>query len=313
MEETKRRSKARWFALAAAAIVLLCGLVLLGGELGVIDLPPVNKVLEELHGLAPAEEADFSVHYIDVGQGDCELILDHGKVMLIDAGEADEAYTVIDYLRRRKIETIDYVVATHPHSDHVGGLPRVIESFEIKNVILPQLSEINTPTTPTYERLLTVVKKSGAKVIAAKPAAAYTLGESKFTVLAPMIQDEELNNMSVVLRLTYRQRSFLFTGDAETAVEEQILEKQYDVSCDVLKLGHHGSSSSNSATFVSAAAPQYAIAECGYQNSYGHPHRETVALCRSLGVKLLRTDKNGNIVFFVAEDGALNLQKEKKG
>ncbi|MBQ9552714.1 MAG: MBL fold metallo-hydrolase [Clostridia bacterium] len=313
MEETKRRSKARWFALAAAAIVLLCGLVLLGGELCVIDLPPVNKVLEELHGLAPAEEADFSVHFIDVGQGDCELILDHGKVMLIDAGEADEAYTVIDYLRRRKIETIDYVVATHPHSDHVGGLPRVMESFEIKNVILPQLSEINTPTAPTYERLLTAVKESGAKVIAAKPLAEYTLGESKFTVLAPMTQDEELNNMSVVLRLTYQNRSFLFMGDAETAVEEQILEKQFDVSCDVLKLGHHGSSSSNSAAFVSAAAPQYAVAECGENNKYGHPHRETVALCRSLGVELLRTDKNGSIVFFVAEDGALTLRKEKQG
>ena len=312
-EEVKGKSKARVPAIVAAIAVLLAGLVTLGGELGIIDTPAVNAILEALHEIAGTEEtADFSVHYIDVGQGDCELIIDHGRVMLIDAGEADAAQTVIAYLKQQKIETIDYVVATHPHSDHVGGLPSVIESFQIKNVIMPQLSKANTPTTPTYKRMLTAVKKSGAKVIAAKPEAAYTLGEGRFTILAPMKQDEELNNMSVVLRLTYRQKSFLFMGDAETPVEKQILSKQYAVSCDVFKLGHHGSSTSNSEAFVSAAAPQYAIAECGKDNKYGHPHREIVALCKQLGIELLRTDKNGDIVFTVADDGMLNVQKEKK-
>ncbi len=292
--------------------MLLAGLLLLGGELGWFNNPAVNRGLDALHSLLPAEKPDFSVHFIDVGQGDCELILDHGKVMLIDAGEVDEAYSVIDYLHRQKIETIDYVVATHPHSDHIGGLPRVLESFEVKNVIMPRLSEINTPTSYCYERLLEAVKSSGAKVIAAKPLAEHTLGESRFTILSPMQQDEDLNNMSVVLRLTYREKSFLFTGDAGTSVEEQILEHGYDVACSVLKLGHHGSSTASSAAFVQAAAPQYAVVECGYHNSYGHPHRETVALCSSLGIELLRTDQNGNIVFFVADDGTMTVKKEKK-
>ena len=268
---------------------------------------------EALQGVLNQPKPAFSVHFIDVGQGDCELILDHGKVMLIDAGEADEAYTVISYLRRQKVETIDYLVATHPHSDHIGALPAVIRAFAVKNVILPRLSQENTPTTYYYEQLLTAVKNSGARVIAAKPGAAYALGEGRFTVLAPMKQDEELNNMSVVLRLTYLEKGFLFTGDAEAPVEEQLLASHADLSCDVLKLGHHGSATSNTEPFLTAASPQYAVAECGYQNSYGHPHRETVALCRALGIELLRTDKHGDVVFYVDEDGTMSLQKEKNG
>ena len=290
-QDTAKKSKARVPAIAAVIVALIAGLVTLGGELGLIDTPAVNAVLEALHEIVPTEnESDFSVHCIDVGQGDCELILDHGKVMLIDAGEVDAAQTVIDYLNSQKIETIDYVVATHPHSDHIGGLSKVIEQFQVKNVIMPKLSKENTPTTSTYERLLKAVKKSGAKAIAAQPGAEYTLGEGRFQILAPMKQDEELNNMSVVLRLTYRQRGFLFMGDAETPVEKQILAKKITLSCDVLKLGHHGSSTSNSEAFVAAAAPQYAVAECAKGNKYGHPHRETVALCKKLGIELLRTD-----------------------
>ncbi len=287
--------------------MLLGGLVLLGVVLGVVPGQ------EALQGVLNQPKPAFSVHFIDVGQGDCELILDHGKALLIDAGEADEAYTVISYLRRQKVETIDYLVATHPHSDHIGALPAVIRAFAVKNVILPRLSQENTPTTYYYEQLLTAVKNSGARVIAAKPGAAYALGEGKFTVLAPMKQDEELNNMSVVLRLTYLEKGFLFTGDAEAPGEEQLLASHADLSCDVLKLGHHGSATSNTEPFLTAASPQYAVAECGYQNSYGHPHRETVALCRALGIELLRTDKHGDVVFSVAEDGTMSLQKEKNG
>lgn len=301
-------------AVVAAIALLFAGLILLGGSCGLFDSPSVNTMLTALREIFGAEEsADFSVHFIDVGQGDCELILDHGRAMLIDAGEAEEAQTVIRYLNRQRIKTIDYVVATHPHSDHIGGLSSVIEQFAVKNVIMPKLSQENTPTSSTYERLLRAVKDSGAKVIAARPGAEYPLGKGKFTVLAPLKQDEELNNMSVVLRLTYRQRRFLFTGDAEATVEKQLLASHADLSCDVLKLGHHGSATSNTQPFLTAASPQYAVAECGEKNSYGHPHREIVVLCRSLGIELLRTDKHGNVVFFVAEDGTMSLQKEKNG
>ena len=155
------------------------------------------------------------------------------------------------------------------------------------------------------------MKASGAKVTAAEPGAVFALGEAQFCILAPLEQDHNLNNMSVVLRLTYREKSFLFMGDAEASVENRILSHGCDVSCDVLKLGHHGSSTSNSEAFLSVAAPQYAVAECGLDNIYGHPHRETVALCRSLGIQLLRTDRSGSIAFAVADDGTLTLKKEK--
>lgn len=252
----------------------------------------------------------FSVHYIDVGQGDCTLIKTDKGNMLIDAGENGQENAVISYLDKHDITELEYFVATHPHSDHIGGAAEVIDHIKVKNVIMPKLSSINTPTTQTYKKMLNAIKESGAKVIAAAPGKNYTLGDASFTVLAPFSQDENLNNMSVSLRLSYDQYSFMFTGDAEKEVEKQILNSGADISADVYKLAHHGSSTSNTLKFLKAISPKYAVISCSSDNDYGHPHDEIIDSLEKLGIDYYSTYKSGNIIFSVNEDG-LNVNQVK--
>lgn len=241
----------------------------------------------------------FSVHFIDVGQGDCTLIKTNKGNMLIDAGENGMESTVINYLEKYGIETITYLVATHPHSDHIGGMQEVINRFDIENVIMPRLSSVNTPTTQTYENMLSAIKDSGAKVIAAKPSSEYKFGDVSFKILSPFTQDENLNNMSVSLKLTYGEHSFMFTGDAESEVEKQILNKGYDIKADVYKAAHHASTTSNTKKFVQAIDPDYAVISCGAGNSYGHPHDEIIELFDQLAISHYTTMDYGSIVFTV--------------
>ncbi len=245
----------------------------------------------------------FSVHFIDVGQGDCSLIKTDKGNMLIDAGENGQENKVISYLEKHGITELEYFVATHPHSDHIGGAAEVIDNIKVKNIIMPKLSSINTPTTQTYENMLKAIKKSGAKVIAAAPDKSYTFGDVSFTVLAPFEQDENLNNMSVSLRLNYDNYSFMFTGDAEKEVEKQILSSSSDVSADVYKLAHHGSSTSNTLKFLQAISPEYAVISCSADNKYGHPHDEIVDSLEKLGIDYYSTYKSGNIIFSIDENG----------
>ncbi len=242
-------------------------------------------------------DSPFSVHFIDVGQGDCTLIkTDYGN-MLIDAGENGNESEVINYLNSQGITSLTYFVATHPHSDHIGGAQEVINSFEVENVILPRLSEINTPTTQTYENMLKAIKNSDAKVIAAKPGNEYSFGDVSFKILSPFVQDENLNNMSVSIKLSYRTHSFMFSGDAEAEVEKQMLKKGFDLSADVFKAAHHGSTTSNTKEFIEAINPEFAVFSCSADNKYGHPHDEIVELFDILGIQHLSTYKSGDIVF----------------
>lgn len=252
----------------------------------------------------------FSVHFIDVGQGDCSLIKTDKGHMLIDAGENGQEGAVLGYLEKHGITELEYFVATHPHSDHIGGASEVINRVKVKNVIMPKLSSINTPTTQTYENMLTAIKKSGAKVISANPGKSYAFGDVSFTILAPFEQDENLNNMSVSLKLSYDEYSFMFTGDAERDVESRILDSGADVSADVFKLAHHGSSTSNTRKFLRAISPEYAVICCSSDNKYGHPHDETIESLEKLGINYYSTYKSGNIIFSVGENG-LNVNQVK--
>lgn len=246
--------------------------------------------------------ADFAVHFIDIGQGDCVLIQSNGKNMLIDAGENGNEQIVLDYLDKYNADSFEYIVATHPHSDHIGGLAEVIEASAVSNIIMPRLSKSNTPTTMTYEKLLTAAKSSGARIIAAVPGNVYSVGGAEFEIFAPFEQDDNLNNMSVVIKLTYQGRSFLFTGDAEKQVEKQLINSEYDLSADVFKLGHHGSSTSNTLGFLNAVNPGYAVISCGENNDYGHPHREVIEAIYDLEIPVYRTDEDGSIVFTVTNN-----------
>ncbi len=248
------------------------------------------------------ENYPLSVHFIDVGQGDCIFIKLGDSTMLIDSGEKNNDEKIIKYLRNNGVVKIDYIVTTHPHSDHIGAMPSIIENFNVKNIIMPRLSEQNMPTTKGYENFLIAVKNSGANVIAATPFNEYELRDANFAILSPANQSKNLNNMSIVIKLSFGDTSFLFTGDAESQIEQELLSSGYDIRSNVLKLGHHGSNTSNTERFLQAVNPSFSIISCGKDNSYGHPHEEVVELLNKYDINYKRTDENGTIV--VGSDGS---------
>ena len=232
------------------------------------------------------------VNYIDVGQGDSIFIqLPNKETMLIDAGEAYEADNVINYLNNLGIKKIDYVVGTHPHTDHIGGLEEVINTFDIGSIYMPRASS----TSKTYEDLLTTISNKGLKVKTAKSGVVVLDDDNlKLEFIAPNSDSySELNNYSAVLKLTYLDNTFLFMGDAETLSENEITS---NVDADVIKVGHHGSDSSSSLEFVKKVSPEYAIIMVGEGNSYNHPYQSIIDRYESVGAKVLRTDLDGNIV-----------------
>lgn len=277
-----------------AAVVAVAGGALMDSE----EKPSEN----------PSEDADSfvsycKVHYIDVGQGDCELVECDGKYMLIDAGENGHEDDVINYLTKLGVEKLDYVVASHQHSDHIGGLAEVLAEFSADNIIMPRLTKAQTPTNSTYKAFLKAVQASGAKVIEAKVGAQYNLGTSSFEILGPVTNDaEDINNMTAVMRLDYGENSFLFTGDAETEEELEILDNGAYLDCDVLKVGHHGSSTSSHKKFLAAVTPEICVISCGADNDYGHPHDKALNRIKKQTDVIYRTDICGDIV--IESDGA---------
>lgn len=249
---------------------------------------------------AQAVQDDLKVHFIDVGQADSILIqCPQGQCILIDGGNNNDASLVVDYLENQGIKKIDAVVATHPHEDHIGGLDVVLNSFPVSAVYMPNA----ITTTKTFRDFVSSVKASGAKRIQAKVGVKIDIPGINARFIAPNKDTyDDLNTYSAVLNLTYGKTSFLFTGDAEKESEEEILiQNMVQLKADVLKIGHHGSSSSTSTTFLMAVAPQYAVISCGVNNDYGHPHQSTLDTLAAAGVDVFRTDLLGTIV--AASDG----------
>lgn len=257
---------------------------------------------EEIKLVSEIPQATCRVHYIDIGQGDCELIESNGEYMLIDAGENGNEQIVINYLRKLGVEKLKYVVATHPHSDHMGGLAEVINEFKIENIIMPKLTKAQTPTTKTYRDFLEAVRNSSAKGIYSKIGEEYTIGEASFKILGPVSNStENLNDMSVIVKLTHGENTFLFTGDAEYDEERDVIKNFADeLDCDVYKVGHHGSSTSSCKDFLESVTPEICIISCGEDNSYGHPHDEAMARISGYTNEIYRTDICGDII--VASD-----------
>lgn len=262
---------------------------------------------------AEIENPGVSVHFIDVGQAKAILVTAPEKNLLIDAGESDQGPRVIRYLVNHGVRTVDTVIGTHPHSDHIGGLSAVIGGMPVSTVILPLIPEEITPTTATYTGLLRSVSQMGVTLTPAVPGAQYDLGGGAvLTLLGPVGEYGDLNDVSVVSRLTYGEISFLFTGDAAGDAERDLLNTGADLSASVLDVPHHGSDTSSSKAFLSAANPAVAVISCGLDNMYGHPHKEVVAALRSYTRSLYRTDTDGTVV--VLTDGKeIQIQTEKGG
>lgn len=276
----------------SSPLMILLGILVVGAavvlqQLGLFETE--EPVSENLSGSAEAQ-----VYFIDVGQGDSELIRlkDSGIDILIDAGTRSTKQELADYLKELGVDDIDILIGTHPHEDHIGGMAKIIEEFPIGTLYLPETSDEMTPTTKTYESLLDAAENKNVTVrTAAAGDVLLEQGNTSFKVLSPSHTDyDNLNDYSIVTRLKVGDTAFLFQGDAETPVEEEILDSGADVSCDVIKLGHHGSSTSSSRAYLEAANPSAAVISCGVGNEYGHPHRETMDLLEKLSITPYRTD-----------------------
>lgn len=276
----------------SSPLMILLGILVVGAavvlqQLGLFETE--EPVSENLSGSAEAQ-----VYFIDVGQGDSELIRlkDSGIDILIDAGTRSTKQELADYLKELGVDDIDILIGTHPHEDHIGGMAKIIEEFPIGTLYLPETSDEMTPTTKTYESLLDAAESQNVTVrTAAAGDVLLEQGNTSFKVLSPSHTDyDNLNDYSIVTRLKVGDTAFLFQGDAETPVEEEILDSGVDVSCDVIKLGHHGSSTSSSRAYLEAANPSAAVISCGVGNEYGHPHRETMDLLEKLSITPYRTD-----------------------
>ncbi len=288
------------------ALFLSLTLLLLSGCTAKAAADPAQSTVPQS---SPAAYGDLSVSFLDVGQGDSILIASGGHFMLIDAGENDQGETVVSDLKEAGVETLDYVIGTHPHSDHIGGLDDVLHVFPAKAVILPPVSH----TTAAFEDVLDAVAGQSLKLTKPVPGDSYELGGASFTILSP-VKDygDDLNNWSVGIRLVYGDNAFVLCGDAEEAAETDIAASGTPLSADVLKVGHHGSRTSTCDSFLKAVSPTWAVIQCGAGNSYGHPHPETLDKLEAAGVTVLRTDLEGTITA-VSDGSTITWQTEGAG
>lgn len=235
----------------------------------------------------------LKIHYIDVEQGDSILIQQDGRNMLIDTGTNASTDTLINYLHSQSINKIDYLILTHAHEDHIGGADAVIRDFDIGTIYMTKY----TSTTKTYRDVISAMKSKGLKATLPVLGNKFNLGQASCTILGPVNpQGEDLNTCSIVIKLTFGSTKFLFTGDAQASNEETMINNKYDLSADVLKVGHHGSHTSTCQQFLDAVNPKYAVISAGKGNDYGHPHKETMDRLRAKGVKVYRTDESGTII-----------------
>jgi len=251
--------------------------------------PPI----EEQHIVTiPPEDSFFEVHYIDVGQGDCSLIICDDHAMLIDGGEASESSKVYAYLRAHQISHLDYIVASHAHSDHIGGLSGALNYATVDMALCP----VTTYDSKTFNSFVKYLDKQGVSVTVPEAGDTFCLGSASVQVLGPQREYDEPNDTSIVLKVTYGETSFIFTGDAERTAESDILDAGYDLSATVLKVGHHGSDTSTSYPFLREVMPEYAVIQVGKDNSYGHPTEDTLSRLRDADVKVYRNDMQGTII-----------------
>ncbi len=233
-------------------------------------------------------QEDLSIDFIDVGQADSILVRNQDKVMLIDAGTNEAGETVVNYLKNLGITKIDYLIGTHPHEDHIGGLDDVINNFDIGQIYMPKIET----TTKTFEDVLEAIENKNLTVTAPNKGDKIELGQAVGEFMTePILDKDNLNVSSLVLRLEFGNTSYLFMGDAEEENEETIRWPK----TDVLKVGHHGSSTSSSESFLEQVEPQYAIIMAGKDNSYGLPTQETIDKLNNMGSEIYRTDEDGTI------------------
>ena len=282
------------------AIIIFIVIALLGvKEAGLVEIDNSKLTNSRLDG-------EVYVHFIDVGQGSSTLIQQGKNGILIDSGLADYGDTVSDFIKSCGVTDLEYVIATHPHDDHIGSLPQVMDDFTVGKIIMPELAEFNTPTTRVYERLIDYIVDNNIDAYAAEFGDIYEMDDVKVQILGPVKQVKDLNDMSVICKVYVGESTFMLLGDAEKEELASVYEynNKYgaDLKSDVILLGHHGSSTSIYKPFLNKVDAKTAVISCGRNNSYNHPHKEALDYCKQNGIAVVRTDIHGTITYRSTED-----------
>lgn len=268
----------------------------------------INADLEGLnYGENPSDL--LQVHFVDVGQGDATLITYKGHAMLIDGGDNSKGTAIQYYLKEQGIEVLDYVVATHPDADHIGGLDVILYKFHCENVLMPTVSK----DTQSYEDMMLSIDEKGYEVKHPYSGEEFYMEDIKFTVLSPESNRdyEDVNDYSIVLLMEYKDIEVVFAGDAGIDIMNDILKNHKDIEADVYKVAHHGSNDSLNEAFLEELGPLYSVISCGVDNDYGHPHDEVLDYMKENDISVYRTDENGDIILY--SDGTkLSWYTEKK-
>lgn len=253
---------------------------------------PVQAFASPAKTAGPVTPQKMEVHYINVGQGDSTLIKCGNQAALIDAGDDSKGTLIQNYLKKQGIKKLDYLILTHPDTDHIGGAPVIITKFDIDKVFVSNYEKDNK----AYQKLIQALDNKRLKCSTPEAGTGYPLGTATLTILAPNDEYDNPNDSSIALMVQNGSNKFLFSGDAGEDAEADILSNKMDVSADVYKAGHHGSKFSTSQDFFNAVSPTYAVISCGEGNAYGHPHAETLNTFRMNGVDVYRTDEDGTII-----------------
>ena len=300
----KRRSKRKIAVSATTALTLAIFIIAFANKLF------GDKFRSTLASAAPDfdKTQDF-VKIMDVGQADAALIYSNGCSAVIDAGLTSSADDISADLKGADIKDIDALLITHLHMDHAGALAKIAMSFPIDNLIIPN-RDSSAEAMPTVNEAEKRVVAEKGKVFTATEGMNFNIGEFEVTLLAYFPDATKENDRSIITMAKIGDKKFLFTGDAEKATEADVLAEKLNIDCDVLKVGHHGSNSSSTAAFLKAASPKYAAISVGKDNMYSHPSNKTIVALKNCGAEVYRTDKNGDISFYV-ENGNIRVETEK--